>query len=123
MQDNAGNELSISHNKCHFSLTDESGFRNLKQLKVCPNPLDMSKSAFGEISFINLPLQVDGSIFIYDLSGDLIFNEEFGPFSHPAQSYSWDCKNNAGMRISSGIYYYVFRMGKDSKRGKIIVIN
>ncbi|MCF7794027.1 MAG: S8 family serine peptidase [Candidatus Cloacimonetes bacterium] len=123
MQDNAGNELSIAHNKCHFSLTDELGFRNLKQLKVCPNPLDMSKSAFGEISFINLPLHVDGSIFIYDLSGNLIFNEEFGPFSHPAQNYSWECKNKAGKRISSGIYYYVFRMGKDSKRGKIIVIN
>lgn len=41
----------------------------------------MSKSAFGEISFINLPLQVGGSIFIYDLSGTPIFNEEFGPFS------------------------------------------
>lgn len=121
--DLAGNELSAAHNKCHFSLTDESGFRNLKQVKVCPNPLDMSKSAFGEINFINLPLQVDGRIFIYDLSGNLIFREEFGPFSHPAQVYSWDCRNQAGKRISSGTYYYLLQMGKDTKRGKIVVIN
>lgn len=123
MQDLAGNELSTSHNKCHFSLTAELGFKNLKQLKVYPNPLDLSKCGFEEISFVNLPLQVDGSVHVYDLSGNLIFYEEFGPFSHPAQHYSWDCRNKAGKKISSGLYYYVFRMGKNAKRGKIIVIN
>ncbi len=123
MQDLAGNELSSSQNKCHFSLTANSGFRNLKQLKVYPNPLDMSKSVFGKISFINLPQDMSGNVWIYDLSGNLIFNDEFGPFSHPAQSYSWNCRNRAGKRISSGIYYYILRMGKDARRGKIIVIN
>jgi len=123
VKDRAGNHLSTAHNKCHFSLTVNSGFRNLKQMKVCPNPLNMSKSAFGRISFVNLPLATPGEIRIYDLSGNLIFNEEFGALSHPSQYYSWDCRNKAGKKVSSGMYYYILKMGKNSKQGKLVIVN
>lgn len=123
LHDLAGNLMSNSGNKCHFSLTAKSGLENLSQLIVYPNPLIMSESAFGKISFINLPLDRVGSIRIYDLSGDLVFKDEFGPYTNPAQSYSWDCRNKAGKKVGSGLYYFFFQMGRDSKRGKFVIVN
>ncbi len=123
VEDLAGNVITGSGNKCHFSLTGNSGPRNLNQLKVYPNPLNMSESEFGVINFINLPLNKRGKLSIFDLSGELIFEKEFGPFVSSIENVNWDCRNLAGKRISSGMYYYLISMGKDLKQGKIVIIN
>ena len=83
----------------------------------------MSESEFGVINFINLPLNKRGKLSIFDLSGELIFEKEFGPFVSSIEQVNWDCRNLAGKRISSGMYYYLISMGKDLKQGKIVIIN
>ncbi|MCK4311716.1 MAG: S8 family serine peptidase [Candidatus Cloacimonetes bacterium] len=123
LEDLAGNRISNSGNKCHFSLTGMSGLKNLKQMRVYPNPLDMSKSGFDAVNFINLPIETSGSIWIYDLSGELIFKKKVGPYYNPIEFFCWECRNNAGKKVSSGIYFYIIKMGKDSKKGKIVIIN
>ncbi|MDA3814348.1 MAG: S8 family serine peptidase [Candidatus Cloacimonetes bacterium] len=125
IKDLAGNPISISGNKCHFSLTSMLGLRNLKQMIVYPNPLDISENLIDKVNFINLPPDVSGSIWIYSLDGELIFESKVGPYSiNDLKPYfSWKCENNSGNRISSGIYFYLLRMGKDSRKGKIIIIN
>ena len=125
IKDIAGNLISNSGNKCHFSLTSILGLRNLKQLIVYPNPLDISKSLIDKINFINLPTDISGRIWIYNLDGELIFESSVGPYNvnDLMPYFSWECTNNSGNRISSGIYFYLLRMGKDSRKGKIIIIN
>ena len=104
-------------------MTGNSGPRNLNQLKVYPNPLNMSKSEFGIIKFINLPLNTNGELSIFDMSGELIFGKKIGPFVSSIEHVNWDCRNLSGKRVSSGMYYYIISMGKDMKRGKIVIIN
>ena len=117
--------ISNSGNKCHFSLTSMLGLRNLKQLIVYPNPLDISKSMLDKVNFINLPTDTSGKIWIYNLDGELIFESKVGPYNvdNLMPYFSWECNNNSGKRVSSGIYFYLLRMGKDSRKGKIIIIN
>lgn len=125
IKDLAGNLISNSGNKCHFNLTSMLGLRNLKQMIVYPNPLDISKSMIDKFNFINLPTDVSGNIWIYNLDAELIFESKVGPYSinDLMPYFSWECENNYGNRISSGIYFYILRMGKDSRKGKIIIIN
>ncbi|MBT7469893.1 MAG: hypothetical protein HN692_05745, partial [Candidatus Cloacimonetes bacterium] len=119
IEDANGNEISNFGNKCHFGLTNF----NLNNLVVYPNPLDFTKSKWKKMNFINLPLGISGKIFIYDLVGNLIFFDEIELFSKENQFYSWDCKDNFGLQISSGIYFYILKMGEHSKKGKFIIIN
>ncbi|MCF7857807.1 MAG: S8 family serine peptidase [Candidatus Cloacimonetes bacterium] len=125
IKDLAGNMISNSGNKCHFSLTSMLGLRNLKRLKVYPNPLDISKSLVDKINFINLPLEVEGELWIYNLDGELVYKSDVGPYSsnNLMPYFSWECENNTGNHVSSGIYFYLIRMGSDVRKGKIIIIN
>ncbi|MEA2096801.1 MAG: S8 family serine peptidase [Candidatus Cloacimonadota bacterium] len=123
--DLAGNLISNSGNKCHFSLTSMLGLKNLKQMVVYPNPLNISENLIDKVNFINLPTDVSGRIWIYNLDGELIFESKVGPYNinDLMPYFSWECENIFGNRISSGIYFYLLRMGKDSRKGKIIIIN
>ena len=123
VEDLAGNVITGSGNKCHFNLTGNLGPTNLNQLKVYPNPLNMSESEFGVIKFINLPLNTKGELSIFDLSGELIFEKKIGPFVSSIEHVNWDCRNLGGKRVSSGMYFYIISMGSDLKRGKIVIIN
>ena len=123
--DIAGNVISNSGNKCHFSLTSMLGLKNLKQMVVYPNPLYIGKNLIDKVNFINLPFDVSGRLWIYNLDGELVFENTVGPYNinDLKQYFSWECENNAGNKVSSGIYFYLLRMGKDSRKGKIIIIN
>ncbi len=125
LKDLAGNVISNSGNKCHFSLTSLLDLKNLKQMVVYPNPLYVGKNLIDKVNFINLPLDVSGRIWIYNLDGELIFENAVGPYNTNdlRHYFSWECENNAGNKVSSGIYFYLLRMGKDSRKGKIIIIN
>ncbi|MBL7148576.1 MAG: S8 family serine peptidase [Candidatus Cloacimonetes bacterium] len=123
VEDQAGNKISVSGNKCHFSLTAMIGLKNLKHLRVYPNPLNKSESEFDVVNFINLPLEVSGKLRIFNLSGELIFEKKVGPYYNPIDFFSWECRNNGGKEVSSGIYFYILQMGNDAKKGKIVLIN
>jgi hypothetical protein len=122
-EDISGNKISNHGNKCRFSLTD---IKSLDYLIVYPNPLNLNEIALGAevgFNFINLPLEERGNIKIYDLSGDLIFKDRFGPYFNANDYYRWDVKNNSGKKMSSGIYYYVLEVAGDIKKGKLVLIN
>ncbi len=122
-EDISGNKLANHGNKCRFSLTD---IKNLDYLIVYPNPLNLNEIALGgEIgfNFINLPLEEKGKIKIFDLSGDLVFSDGFGPYFNANDYYRWNIRNKSGNKISSGLYYYLIEIAGDVKKGKLVLIN
>jgi len=123
VEDLSGNKISNHGNKCRFSLTD---INNLDYLIVYPNPLNMKEIAIGgvaEFSFINLPMGEVGKINIFDISGDLVFKDRFGPYFNTSDYYSWNARNRSGNRISSGMYFYILEVADDVKKGKLVIIN
>lgn len=126
LYDEAGNLIDNQGNKCHFSLTGTEGLRNLKNLKVYPNPLNINDLKDGEefsIRFSDFPLNKKGEIKIYNLAGNLVFEDQVGPIAAATQAYRWNVRNNDNRRVSSGIYFYYLRMNGDSRKGKIVIIN
>ncbi len=123
VEDLAGNKISVSGNKCHFSLTGMIGLKDLKHLRVYPNPLNKSESEFDVVNFINLPLEISGKLRIFNLNGELVFERKIGPYNNPIDFFSWECRNNGGREVSSGIYFYILQMGKYTSKGKIVLIN
>jgi hypothetical protein len=99
------------------------GIKNLKHLRVYPNPLNKSESWFDVVKFIIFPLEVSGKLRIFNLSGELVFEKKVGPYYNPNDFISWECRNNGGREVSSGIYFYILQMGKYTKKGKIVLIN
>ncbi len=119
--DLAGNEISNSGNKFHFSL---SNIRNLDHLIVFPNPLNLQEEQeFRMIKFINPPREQTGKLHIYNFAGDLVYAKDIGPYYNEQEYPIWDVKNQAGKQVSSGIYFYLIKMENDYKRGKIVIIN
>ncbi|MBN2460240.1 MAG: S8 family serine peptidase [Candidatus Cloacimonetes bacterium] len=120
IHDLVGNVITNNGNKCRFSLTD---ITDLDNVKVYPNPFYPATDT--ELKFVQLPLGEKGNIWIYDLSGEIIYHNEFGPLTDSEFNniYSWNGKNGSGNKVSSGIYFYVMRMGSAYKKGKFALIN
>ncbi len=113
MRDLAGNYILNSRNLASFILEAED-------IKVYPNPVYLETSDGNPVvNFIALPDNKKGNIYIYDTAGDLIFEKELKDQTR----FNWDLKNHKGKRVSSGIYFYIIRMGDYHKKGKIGVIN
>jgi len=118
IEDISGNKISNNGNKCQFSLTDIS---DLKHLIVYPNPFNTNE--FDGVRFVNMPLEKAGKIWIYDLSGNLVFNKKIESLTKLNNFYIWNGNNNANKKVSSGLYLYIIKMGNSYKKGKIAVIN
>jgi len=117
IHDFAGNVISPIHNIASFG---RSEFTNLESIVVYPNPV---KTLIHEkVYFLNFPNGKTGHLAIFNSSGDIIYDTEIGPFNEVKRSVNWDLRNSSGAKVSSGIYYYVIRMGDDSKKGKIAII-
>lgn len=123
LKDLSGNEINIDDRICHFNLTD---IDNLDYLIVYPNPLDCSNIANKEdysFRFLNLPRERKGKIYIYDVNGDIIFRDTFGPYHNALNYYRWNIKNSNSRRISSGMYFYMIEVDGKIKKGKLAIIN
>jgi len=120
VKDVYGNEISNSGNKCQFFL---SNIKNLNHMIVYPNPVNLEKETFEQVNFINLPLEKTGKLKIFNLNADLVFEKKLGPYHNASQYAVWKLENNAGRKVSSGMYFYVIKMGNDIKRGKIAIIH
>lgn len=119
LTDLAGNLISPQFNIARFSLSD---IRNLDDLTVFPNPV--TSKHYPEARFIHFPPHKKGDIAIYNSSGDLVFQSAIGPFDPYINNltFIWNLKNNDGIAVSSGIYFYVVKMGNEMKRGKLGII-
>ncbi len=118
--DLAFNPLIPNQNICSFYRSD---INSLDRVVAYPNPVKYGE--YHQVNFMNFPPDRKGKIAIYNTSGDLVYEAGIGPFNPGAGkiSHQWDLRNKSGRRVSSGIYYYVIRMGGETKKGKIAVLN
>lgn len=99
--------------------------KDLRNVKVYPNPFRPGKAVDGVVKFINL--RNNNEIRIYALSGELIKvigTDELSTLSYGSQVYygtTWDGTNESGDEVATGVYLYVIKGGGD-KSGKLSVI-
>ena len=84
----------------------------MARVKAYPNPL----RGAGSIVFDYLPLEA--SLRIYTLAGELVREYK----GNATSQIIWDCKNEHGSGVSSGVYVYRLEAGKESKKGKVCII-
>jgi hypothetical protein len=100
-----------------------------------PNPFNPSTTitfTIGAISTSSVPTSSsDGrleisttpiSISIYNIRGQLVKQLTDGFYSTGVHSVVWDGSNNAGDRVSSGVYFYRISSGDEAKMGKMLMI-
>ncbi|MCD4817894.1 MAG: S8 family serine peptidase [Candidatus Cloacimonetes bacterium] len=117
LYDVAGNKITNDGNKCEFTLNE---IVKLEDMIVAPNPFKTKEHNSVKFYF---PLDKSGKIYIYDLSGDLVYTDDIKKLNSFESFYTWNGRNNANNRVSSGIYIYVVQLGDDITRGKIAIIN
>jgi subtilisin family serine protease len=117
LHDLAGNALPNNGNLVRFYLTEIS---DLSHVQPAPNPLRLSKQ--NSVSFVNLPLGKRGSLRIYNLTGEQVFQGEIPALSQSENTYSWNACNSMLKPVSSGTYFYILKMGDDTKRGVIGIV-
>jgi flagellar hook assembly protein FlgD len=69
-----------------------------------PNPFNNSTT----IRF-DSPVPVAGAITIFNIFGQKIKTLYSGSFRAGPNTFSWDGTNDAGLRVSTGVYFYALR--------------
>jgi hypothetical protein len=69
----------------------------------------------------------DVTITIYNLAGQMVRRLELGNrmpghYVDTSRAAYWDGRNEVGEEVSSGIYFYQLRAGRDASVGKMIVV-
>lgn len=119
LKDLSGNALSPRYNTARVALEE---IRNLSRIKLFPNPIyDLQQNW---LTFVNFPDGHRGRISIFDSAGSLVYSSSIGPFNSESNNitWRWNLINNSGLKVSSGIYYYVIEMNGDSRRGQFAII-
>jgi len=111
--DLAGNKIANNENRFCLSLTE---ITDLSFVEAYPNPLKLKE--IKEVTFVNLPAGQTGEIKIYNLAGDLVYQQKINNSSEIV----WNGKNSKQKTVGSGIYVYLIKMGNDLKRGKLVLI-
>ena len=112
-----GNRINNLGNKTYFTLTNSS----LENMVAYPNPFYTGK--YSEFRFASLPPGQKGEVWIYELTGELVYQSDISPRSLLDNYFAWNGKNNSGKQVSSGLYFYILQIGAELQRGKIAVIN
>jgi len=98
----------------------------LERVIVVPNPYELGKvpwerAGVPHVEFRNLPLHATDRI--YTLGGDLVRVLDHGPgrFGESRDAVAWDFLNDAGRRVTSGVYVYQVETPAGSgKPGEVI---
>ena len=91
--------------------------KNLRILKVSPNPFIHSTKVYFEISY---PGNVGFKIF--NVAGQRIANYKQIEKTAGRKSFVWDGKNENGNPVSSGVYFYSIELNGDRVTGKLTAI-
>ena len=116
------NNLSLSVSV--ESTTSEELPLSFQLLRNYPNPFSNNRNVGHSVTVIRfkLPTQTQVSLKIYDTLGRQVKNlvdENLNIGSHNA---TWNGKNDLGMKVNSGIYFYVLRAGSISLSRKMVVV-
>ncbi len=82
-----------------------------------PNPFNPSTT----IKF-DLPAISKVSLTVFNSMGQKVKTLASGSFPPGTYRARWDGTNNSGVRVSSGIYFYIFRSGKDVRMKKMLLV-
>ena len=82
-----------------------------------PNPF--SNSTTFEI-FLNEPSEI--IIEIFNINGQLVKTISKGNVLSGLHTYKWDGRNNNGVELESGIYFYRLKAGKNVLRKKMVLV-
>lgn len=118
--------VSVSSNKItaktkHFTIFGifkKAPATNLDNIIVYPNPYKPSVVMQGGTGIKFDGLTANMRLRIYTISGRLVKEIE----SSTDGSYEWDCTNNEGERVASGVYVYIVTNGNEIKKGKLAII-
>ena len=82
-----------------------------------PNPFNPSTTIY-----MRVPRGDSFTLFIYNVLGERIRTLYNGKGNGDMQSIVWDGKNNVGIRVSSGVYFYQIRSNSFSATKKMLLI-
>ncbi len=86
------------------------------EYKVYPNPWVESELIYRRIFFKNF--SENSQLLIFNLIGEPVLNTKIDN-----QVFMWDVKNNSGLEVSSGLYFYYIKTdGKIVDKGKIVIV-
>ncbi|MEW6680834.1 MAG: T9SS type A sorting domain-containing protein [bacterium] len=83
-----------------------------KSIVVYPNPFNANKGHL-YITFNGLVNAVTTTVRIYDVTGELIYENETSEIYNGKTV--WGCKNNFGNPVASGVYIYLITNSKGDK--------
>ena len=82
-----------------------------------PNPFN------GSITFdLEVPVQMDIQLQVYDLKGKLVYHEESSHFSSGTHQIHWSGENIAGKELASGIYLIQLRGNGSAVSQKLVLL-
>lgn len=94
----------------------------IRRISTYPNPCRNSTSIFYYLSRD----AEDVKIRIYDIAGRLVRTIRAAPRYQNANVFNWDCKNDSGHSMASGMYFYsIIAMNRKEKicgSGKLIIV-
>jgi len=82
-----------------------------------PNPFNPSTTIY-----VRIPKGVSYSLFIYNILGERIRTLYNGRGNGNNQNIIWDAKNDSGVRVSSGVYFYQICSKRFSATKKMLLI-
>ena len=118
--DHAGNEGAASEVTTGIVAVDDTPLpKQFALYSVSPNPIGKS----GVIRF-DLPKQVAVELKLYDARGRLVRIAHGGDVL-PAGSHqwTWDGRNDAGRRVSAGVYFYRMNAGSFVATERAVVVD
>ncbi len=76
---------------------------------------------------ISLPANQNASgkadVYIYSIDMDLIYSGVHSIYNMEKTVVQWNCKDNNGNKLASGVYFYFVKSGDDIKKGKFVIID
>ena len=111
-------KITFSNFDCITTGTkDNMVIKTFNRLKNYPNPFSNSNTIE-----INIASEGGATVDIYNSQGLLIRNLENGNLSKGIHKFNWDAKNNAGMKVSNGLYFYQVKLNNQILTNKIFLI-
>lgn len=114
-------KVTRKQNSIYIILRTDTGLTDLSQFVVYPNPMYYYSSPSREITFLNLPADLE-YIKIFTINAELVSEIKNLKKIGNNINAKWDCRNDHGNLVASGVYIYYIKTANSSKTGKISVI-